>query len=85
MWVAQFRSNHKHKNKNMERTPVTSSNLRSIGYESETSTLEIEFNHGGVYQYLGVPEEVFDSLMQAGSHEIYFNENIKNSYGTNKL
>ena len=69
----------------MERTPVSSSNLRSIGYESETSTLEVEFNHGGVYQYHGVPQEVFDSLMQAGSHGIYFNQNIKNSYGMTKL
>jgi hypothetical protein len=69
----------------MKRTQVSSSNLRAIGYEPETATLEVEFNHGGVYQYHGVPQEVFDSLMQAGSHGIYFNENIKNSYTTTKL
>ena len=69
----------------MERTPVSSSNLRSIGYEPETSTLEVEFNTGAVYQYHGVPQEAFDSLMQAGSKGAYFNANIKNSYGTTKL
>lgn len=69
----------------MERTPVSSSNLSSIGYEQETSTLEVEFNHGGIYQYHEVPEDVFDSLMQAGSHGIYFNANIKNDYHTTKL
>lgn len=69
----------------MERTPVSSSNLRSIGYEPETSTLEVEFNTGSVYQYHGVPQEIFDALMQAGSHGIYFNANIKNSYGATKL
>lgn len=69
----------------MERTPVTSSNIRSIGYDAEISTLEIEFNTGSVYQYHGVPQEVFDSLMQAASKGIYFNANIKNSYGTTKL
>lgn len=69
----------------MERKPVSSRTLREIGYEPETSTLEIEFNHGGGYQYHGVPQEVFDELMQAGSHGTYFNANIRNSYGTTKL
>jgi len=69
----------------MERTPVSSSNLRSIGYEPETAILEVEFNSSAIYQYHGVPQEVFDSLMQAGSKGIYFNANIKNSYSTSKL
>lgn len=69
----------------MERTPVSSSDIRSIGYEPEISTLEVEFNTGSVYQYHGVSQEVFDSLMQADSKGIYFNANIRNSYGTTKL
>lgn len=69
----------------MERISVTSSNLCSIGYDSETSTLEVEFNKGSVYQYHGVPQDVFDSLMQAGSKGSYFNSNIKNSYRPTKL
>lgn len=69
----------------MDCTPVSSSNLRSIGYEPDASTLEIEFNHGGVYQYDGVPQEAFDSLMQAGSHGTYFNANIRDNYSTTKL
>jgi len=69
----------------MDRTPVSSSNLRSIGYEPETTTLEVEFNHGGIYQYHGVPDEVFGELMQAGSHGIYFNSRIKDNYETTKL
>jgi KTSC domain len=69
----------------MERTPVSSTNLRSIGYEPETATLEVEFNTGAVYQYHGVPQEAFDSLMQAGSKGVYFNAHIKNSYGATKL
>jgi hypothetical protein len=69
----------------MERIPVSSSNIRSIGYEPEISTLEVEFNTGSVYQYHGVSQEAFDSLMQAESKGIYFNANIRNSYGTTKL
>lgn len=69
----------------MERTSVSSSNLRSIGYEPDTSTLEVEFNNGRLYQYHGVPQQVYDALMQASSHGSYFNAHIKNSYGTTKL
>lgn len=86
MWVLPSLPNALDKTKNkMERTPVSSSNIRSIGYESDTSTLEIEFHKSGVYQYHGVPQEVYDALMQAGSHGTYFNSYIKNSYATTKL
>lgn len=68
----------------MERALVSSSNLRSIGYDPDTSTLEIEFIKSGLYQYHGVPQEVYDELMQAGSHGSYFNAHIKNVYATTK-
>lgn len=37
----------------MNMTPVSSSNIASIGYEN--GTLYVAFNHGGVYAYSGVP------------------------------
>jgi hypothetical protein len=49
----------------MERTPVTSTDLRAIGYDADTQTLEIEFNSGGVYQYSGVPSGEHDGIMAA--------------------
>jgi hypothetical protein len=39
--------------------------------------LEIEFNSGGIYQYYGVPQEIYEGLMNAGSQGIYFHQNIK--------
>jgi KTSC domain len=33
----------------MERQPVSSSNLKSVGYDPRSRTLEIEFHNGGVY------------------------------------
>ena len=51
----------------MERIPVSSSNLCSVGYDPGSQTLEIEFNHGGVYQYAGVPEGEYEGLMSACS------------------
>ncbi len=64
----------------MTRQSVSSSNLRSVGYDNPSSTLEIEFNSGSIYQYLSVPANVHVSLMRASSHGTYFNANIKNVY-----
>lgn len=61
----------------MERIPVESSNLASVGYDSDSLTLEIEFNSGGIYQYFTVPQDVYHGLMSAGSKGSYFHQNIK--------
>ena len=61
----------------MERQSVESSNLASIGYDAENEILEVEFKHGGVYQYFDVPENVYDELMNATSHGQYFDRNVK--------
>ncbi len=64
----------------MERQPVTSSDIKSIDYDASTSTLEVEFHSGGVYQYGGVPESVYVGLMQASSHGLYFHQHIRDRY-----
>jgi hypothetical protein len=61
----------------MKRTSVVSSNLKSVGYDEENKILEIEFLHGGVYQYFDVPKSVYDGLMNASSHGQYFDRNVK--------
>ena len=61
----------------MNRTPVESSNLASVGYDESSHTLEVEFNHGGIYQYFDVPISVYQELMAAGSHGQYFAQNVK--------
>lgn len=70
----------------MNRKPVHSSNISSIGYDSESQTLEIEFhNGGGVYQYFDVPESRYNGLMFASSHGSYFHHNIKDKYRWRKI
>lgn len=69
----------------MERIPVSSSSLCSVGYDIDSQTLEIEFNHGGVYQYAGVPEGEYASLMGSSSLGQYFQANIKNRYPFTKM
>ena len=69
----------------MKRESVSSSNLASIGYNSENEILEIEFIHGGVYQYFDVPKEEYEALMHADSHGSYFYYNIRDNYEYVKL
>jgi len=64
----------------MKRTPVDSSMIRDVGYDSETETLEIGFQTGGVYQYYEVPQDAFDELMNASSKGTYFLGNIEPFY-----
>ncbi len=61
----------------MTRTPVVSSNLVSIGYDSNSNTLEIEFHKSGIYQYSNVPKSTYLSLRAASSHGEYFDAYIK--------
>ena len=69
----------------MEREPVTSTNIASIGYEPDSETLEIEFKTSGVYQYFNVPTFMHERLMTANSVGIFFNAEIKNVYPCSKL
>jgi hypothetical protein len=64
----------------MIRMPVTSSDIRSVGYDEELQVLEIEFHSGGIYQYFAVPGSVYAELMSASSHGSYFHRHIKASY-----
>lgn len=69
----------------MKRQSVSSSNLASIGYDPASQVLEIEFNHGGAYQYSGVPSSEHQGLMDASSHGSYFAQHIKDKYRFEKI
>lgn len=65
----------------MIRTPVQSTSISSIGYDVATMTLEVQFLQSGyVYQYQGVPHDVYSAFMAAGSKGQYLNYTIKNAY-----
>ncbi len=63
----------------MDRTPVKSSNLVSVGYDQQQQILEIEFNTGSIYQYLNVPADLYNGLMSADSQGRYFDAQIRNA------
>lgn len=63
----------------MERNYVESSNLASVGFDSEQSILEVEFkNSGTIWQYSDVEDSVYYELMEAESIGSYFYHNIRN-------
>ncbi|WP_330925257.1 KTSC domain-containing protein [Candidatus Sororendozoicomonas aggregata] len=69
----------------MDRQSVASSNIRSIGYDSGTLTLEVAFTSGGIYQYFNVPESQYQRLMAAYSKGTCFADHIKNRYRFRKV
>lgn len=69
----------------MLRKNVDSTNIHSVGYDSESNTLEIEFHSGGVYRYFNVPQSIYDGLMLAPSLGSYFHKYIKNNYKWGKI
>jgi hypothetical protein len=65
---------------------VVSVSIRAIGYDRETSMLEIEFCDSSVYQYADVPEEIYHGLINSLGFNLektdlkFFNEHIKGIY-----
>ncbi len=64
----------------MNRHQVASSNIKTMGYDNITQTLEVEFHNGWVYQYYGVPEALYREMGQASSKGRFLNMYIKNAY-----
>ncbi|OMF40338.1 KTSC domain-containing protein [Paenibacillus peoriae] len=64
---------------------VNSSNMDSVAYDADSSTLYVRFNSGATYSYSGVPQSEYNGLMSASSHGTYLNAHIKGSYPYQKL
>lgn len=58
----------------MNRTPVKSSYIDSIGYED--GTIEVTYRDGKVYRYIGVPADVYESVMGFESIGKAFQEQV---------
>jgi KTSC domain-containing protein len=62
----------------MQRQPVESSSLASVGHEEPI--LEVEFHNGGVYRYFGVSNSLHREFMDAESLGAFLNTRIKPHY-----
>lgn len=69
----------------MNHTPVSSSQIASVGYDPATRVLEITFKDGGTYAYDNVPANVHADLMSADSVGKAFYAMVKGKYGHRKV
>lgn len=69
----------------MNRILVNSSNIRSIGYDNQSSILEVEFTSGDIYRYFGMPEYLYQQFLNASSHGQFLNDNIRHNYRYQKI
>jgi len=64
----------------MDRKNISSTMIKSIGYDVDTSTLEIEFNSGAVWQYYDFPESDWYQFDGSASQGKYFHASIKGHF-----
>lgn len=69
----------------MKIKPVQSSMINSVGYNTPTKDLHIEFNTGNKYVYSNVPVSKYRALMKAQSKGKYLNKSIKSKHEYRKL
>ena len=67
----------------MQRRPVTSSNIASIGWEDDA--MEIEFRSGHIYVYQNVPEHEWQRAVGAVSPGKYVAANIVGRFEHSRL
>jgi len=64
----------------MERRRISSSKIRSVGYDPKLQQLEVEFNDGKLLVYSGVSPEVHRAFMAAPSPVSFFEDKIADDY-----
>lgn len=68
-----------------ELTPVSSSNIESIGYDVENESVFVKFNNQSIYVYKGVSQMEYENLLYAPSVGSYIHRNFKNVYPYERL
>lgn len=69
----------------MEREYIESSMITSIGYDPNTSILEIEFKgNGAIWQYYDFPENLWYEF-KSGSLGKFWHANIKGQYAESQV
>ena len=64
----------------LEMVNVGSTTIESIGYDSASKKLHVNFVSTEKYIYQGIPNLIHARLMRAHSIDIYFSEEIKDKY-----
>ena len=69
----------------MARVDWKSTSLNAATYQDQRAFLELEFQSGAIYCYLGVPAQVYQELLMAASKGGYFNQHIRNRFACARI
>ena len=69
----------------MQRHPVHSSVLQSVGYDARRKILELEFREGGTWDYFNLSPRTYQRFMDADSLGNFFVKKIKGKYPELKI
>jgi hypothetical protein len=64
---------------------VESSSLASVGYDSASRTLDVEFRKGSVYRYFEVLPSIYQSLLKAPSMGRFFVTQVRDRFPYTRL
>lgn len=67
---------------NIKRQPVKSTNIKSMGYDEKSRTVEIEFHKGAIWQYSPIMPKAWQEFSNADSKGTYFAQYIR---GNNRV
>jgi hypothetical protein len=66
----------------MEKLAVQSTAISAVGH---TRVLEVQFTSGKVYQFFGVPEDLYIEFLNSGSKGQFFNQKIRGKYPSQEI
>jgi hypothetical protein len=61
----------------IDKTPVQSSAIQSVGYDPSTRIIHVEFRSGGTHRFGPFEKEEFDRFRNAGSIGKHFHSHIR--------
>jgi len=61
----------------MQRRPVRSTSLKSVGYDADTLTLEIEWRNGSLVRYTGVPAPMYQALLTVSGKALFVEQVVE--------
>ena len=54
--------------------------IARVSYEPETRQMDVQFTSGRTYTHEGVPPEVYEEFVAAGSAGQFYQQNIRGTY-----
>lgn len=69
----------------MDRKKVSSSQIRSVGYDASVQLLEVEMSDGTIWQYSRVPSETYRRLMAAPTIASYYRDQIEEEFSRKRM